>query len=135
MQEQSISRVESVFLFLNATSYKLSKDMPKISEPATDYYYKTSYWFACIIEFGIADVITNYLKLNSTPLLVFILLCMVLHVVVAYVYNKKIEIIAENYYVYYNRYFYAAFILLLIAGFAYIFNSLIGTGYVDPRYR
>jgi hypothetical protein len=133
--EQKISKSESLLLFLNATCYNFGKDIPKLIEPLNDNYYNNAYCFILIIEFAIMNLLTKSFNLNLNIELVAIGLCFAFHIMISFFYSKKIAIIATSYYNYYSGYWYALFILLLIASFGYLFNYLIGVDTGPSRYH
>jgi hypothetical protein len=125
------TRFEVVLLFLNVTSHKFTKDIPTLFGPEPDYYYRRgNFFFSILIVFASLDALTNYLHWDTMVLLIVSGICFVLLALMSYVYEEKIRTISAHYYDYYNSYLYVLYIVLVIAGFAFLFNGLIG---VDPK--
>lgn len=125
------TKFETVFLFLNVTSHKLTKDMPRLFGPEPDYYYRRgNFFFSILIIFSSSYALTDYLKWDKTVLLVIAGIGFAFLVVMSLVYEEKIRLLSDRYYDYYSGYLYVIYILLVVASFAYCFNSLIG---IDPK--
>ena len=125
--DKPITRFERVLLFPCITSIRLAKDIPSMFGQQIESFYKNNSFVApCIILFALLDITLRHFKLNISISLVALFVYIIFDMIIKFFYSDKIDIITNNYYSYYSGYLYAIFILLSIAGFAYIFNSLIG---------
>ncbi|MHB8206152.1 hypothetical protein [Mucilaginibacter sp.] len=119
-----ISKLETVFLALNTTSYTIAEAISPNSPFINNRQIKgTAFLFVILIDIALVEFFFGQLmKATFNEVTIISILFMGIYIVLDMVYSKKIEVIVKNYGSYYSFFIPVLFVLFSIGSAVYIFT-------------
>jgi hypothetical protein len=118
-----VSKWDLVFLFFNTTAYTIAQGITPNSPFINKAHIKgTIFLLIILIEYSLFDFVFGHvLKAPFYVVTVVVFAFMLIHGLLELTFEKKIEVISENYLVYYNMLLMLLPILGTITGLVYLF--------------
>jgi hypothetical protein len=121
---ENINSFKRVILFLNASSFR----MASIGTDKDSFYSNKNMSFGallnCVLIFSLLRLLLGHS--NNVSYLLLLLCPFVLQIVINVIFSSDLKLIANNYSVYYNQYFYKGYCLIIICAALYMLYYLFG---------
>jgi hypothetical protein len=115
---KEIGRIKKIWLFINVASYKFAKDNTK---SATVRDRSISIGLFYLFEFSLIDYINEYVQpINRICFTILVIIPLVFHSLIDIIYLKDIEVIGNNYDLYYKKAYYYIYLFLIVIGVVYM---------------